>query len=58
MTNYTWPNIDKIAKLVQEAIDSWPQLDSDQYISGADLVDWFSDWRERAKAALKAEYHD
>jgi hypothetical protein len=39
------------AALVQEAIQAWPQFDTphDQ-VSGADLVEWFCAWRERAKA--------
>lgn len=40
--------------LIREAVEAWPQFDN-QYsdnISGADLVDWFGEWRERAKAVL------
>lgn len=28
--------------------------DSDLHVSGADLVDWFTAWREEAKAAIRA----
>ena len=40
-------------KLLGEAVDAWPQFDTphDQ-VSGADLVEWFAEWRERAKQCL------
>lgn len=39
--------------LLLEAIEAWPQLDTEhEQVSGADLVEWFQAWRERAKAAL------
>ena len=42
--------------VIQEAVRAWPQLDldpsqandSDLYISGADMLEWFSGWRQRA----------
>jgi hypothetical protein len=39
--------------ILTEAINAWPQFDtSDEEVSGADLVEWFSEWRERAKIVL------
>jgi hypothetical protein len=44
--------------LIQEAVQAWPQFDLDPsmpgttesecHVSGADLVEWFSEWRKRA----------
>lgn len=42
--------------IIQEAVRAWPQLDldpsqapdSDLYISGADMLEWFAEWRQRA----------
>jgi histidinol dehydrogenase len=44
-------------KVLTEAVQAWAdQFDgvdeTDLEVSGADLVDWFADWRDRAKAAL------
>lgn len=43
--------------LVVEATKVWPAefdapLDVDRYIWGADLINWFDNWRSRAKEAL------
>lgn len=44
--------------LIAQAVEAWPQFDRDGdgelNVSGADLVDWFGEWRERAKATLDA----
>lgn len=45
--------------LVVEATKVWPAEfdappDVDRTISGADLIDWFDNWRSRAKEALAA----
>jgi hypothetical protein len=42
------------APMLLEAIEQWPELDDpDMDLSGADLLDWFAQWRERAKEALR-----
>lgn len=41
--------------LLREAIDAWPQFDNDEEVSGADMVEWFADWRERAKLSLESK---
>lgn len=39
--------------LVREAIEAWGyQFDNEGEVNGGDLVDWFGDWRLRAKNAL------
>jgi len=41
-------------RLLREAIEAWPQFDTQhEEVSGADLVDWFYDFRQRAKAAVE-----
>jgi hypothetical protein len=44
--------------LLAQAVEEWPQFDRDGdgelNVSGADLVDWFGEWRERARALLDA----
>lgn len=36
------------------AIEAWPQFDSDDEVPGADLVDWFGQWRSTAKSVAQA----
>ena len=68
MTNRYEPPVLAPAKptaldLIREAIEAWPQYDGDGdgelHVSGADLVDWFGEWRERAKggAGMNARAH-
>ena len=38
--------------LLRQAINAWPQFDSDQDVSGADLAEWFALWRRKAKACV------
>lgn len=39
--------------LVSEAVAAWGEpFASDQHISGADLVEWFAEWLERARAVV------
>jgi hypothetical protein len=45
--------------LLREAVRAWPQFDapasaheSETYVSGADMVEWFAGWRARVKAEL------
>jgi hypothetical protein len=39
-------------RLLENAVHGWPEFDRDQEVSGADLVEWFAQWRAEAKAAL------
>lgn len=42
--------ISNAAAMLREAVDAWPQFDTDhEQVSGADLVEWFAAWRERAR---------
>jgi hypothetical protein len=48
-----------LAELLREAVGAWAEQfdgpqDVDLNISGSDLLEWFSEWRIRAKAALAA----
>ena len=48
-----------MAAVLQEALGAWsPQFDGDPQrdvsVSGADLMDWFAQWRLRARNALKS----
>lgn len=38
--------------LLSQAVSDWPQFESDEEVSGADLVDWFAQWRQGVKALL------
>lgn len=50
--------VDNISRLLAEAVNSWPQLDTDEEINGGDMVEWFSTWRDAAMRAIKAERPD
>lgn len=42
-----------MSELLAEAMQAWTeQFDDDSEISGADLLQWFSQWRVRARLAL------
>lgn len=42
------------APMLIEVIEQWPELDDpDMDLNGADLLDWFAQWRERVKDALQ-----
>jgi hypothetical protein len=41
-------------RLVRDAVEQWPQFDGDEEVGGADMVEWFCNWRERAKEILSA----
>jgi hypothetical protein len=48
-----------MASLLEEATQAWARQfdgvgDEDYSISGADMLDWFAQWRVRARAALDA----
>ncbi|NOG53198.1 MAG: hypothetical protein HND57_02525 [Planctomycetes bacterium] len=45
----------QMQRLLQEAIDRWPEFESDEQVNGADLVDWFSQWRARVKEMLASK---
>jgi tRNA A37 threonylcarbamoyladenosine biosynthesis protein TsaE len=44
---------DNTEELLREAINAWPQFDADEDVNGADLVEWFAEWRQRVLKALK-----
>jgi hypothetical protein len=40
--------------LLERAVDSWPEFDDeDEDVNGGDLVEWFSQWRDEVKDALR-----
>jgi len=41
--------------LLEYALDSWPQFDTDEPVNGGDLVDWFGEWRIHVKQCLGIE---
>jgi len=41
-----------MAELLSQALCDWPGFDGDEDVSGADLVDWFAQWRLRVRSAL------
>jgi hypothetical protein len=41
-----------ILRLLSQAVTDWPQFDGDEDVSGADLVDWFGQWRDNVKACM------
>jgi hypothetical protein len=48
---------DNLKKLLAEALGAWAsEFDNDEEVSGADLVDWFADWRLRLREELKNEH--
>ena len=42
----------RMAELLSQALCDWPQFDADEKVSGADLVDWFAQWRLCARRVL------
>ncbi len=46
------PADEQMRQLLQDAIDAWPQFDTDEPVNGGDLVEWFGEWREQAKKQL------
>jgi hypothetical protein len=63
---YELPYELRLQRVLQDAITAWPQLDLDPsqatdaelYINGADMIEWFSKWRQTAIAALKGQATD
>ncbi len=42
--------------LLVEAVDAWPEFDDpDEPVNGGDLVEWFGEWRKRAKKVIREE---
>ncbi len=39
-------------RLLEQAVDDWPQFDGEGEASGSALVDWFATWRAAVRAAL------
>ncbi len=46
------PEADQMHKLLKDAIDAWPQFETDTPVNGGDLVDWFAQWRLSVKACI------
>lgn len=42
----------RLIGLLAEPLADWPQFESNTPVPGADLVDWFADWRQRLKATI------
>jgi hypothetical protein len=44
-----------LAALIDEALTAWAdEFEGNLHISGADLVEWFGDWRQRMQTAINA----
>jgi hypothetical protein len=42
-----------LAALIDEAVSAWAgEFEGNLHISGADLVEWFGDWRQRMREAI------
>lgn len=53
--NAARPRIEQMPQmlgLLSQAVHDWPQFDSDDEVRGTDLVDWFGQWRDQARALL------
>lgn len=44
--------IPDMVQLLSETISKWPQFDTDEPVPGSEMVDWFSQWRERVKPCI------
>jgi hypothetical protein len=38
--------------LLNEAVERWPQFETDEHVPGADLVDWFGAWLDKVRPVL------
>lgn len=48
-----------VESVLREAVSFEAQaFDGDASVSGADLVEWFADWRCRARTAMRSSGHD
>jgi hypothetical protein len=45
--------VETVWNLARECLSAWPALDTDEPVSGADLVEWFAGIRERFRRALE-----
>jgi hypothetical protein len=45
-------NPELLRGLLEQAIHAWLQFDSDEPISGAELVEWFANWRRQVQQVL------
>ena len=53
--------LEVMRQLLQHArklVNRWPQFDKDAAVSGADLVEWFSEYREKTKTLLGGSMAD
>jgi len=41
-----------LLELTVAAVDAWPQFDTGAPVDGADLVEWFGEWRAKVNALL------
>jgi hypothetical protein len=53
----------QMATLLDEAVQAWAAQfdgpeDQDRSVSGADLMDWFAQWRLRARQVLRKVQHE
>lgn len=48
------PEVEAMRSHVLAAIDAWPQFDRDGDVNGVELVEWFGEWRRRARELLKS----
>ena len=39
-------------RMLEDALESWPQFDTGDPVNGGDLVDWFAQWRLYVKWCL------
>lgn len=47
------PAIETVWALARECVAAWPELDGDEPVSGADLVEWLAGMRDRLRRALQ-----
>lgn len=45
--------VESVWDLARECVVAWPALDSDEPVSGPDLVEWFAEMRQRFRRALQ-----
>lgn len=47
------PSEDTANTLLREAYERWPEFADQREVDGGDMVEWFAEWWERAKAVLE-----
>jgi hypothetical protein len=47
------PAVKSVWDLARECVVAWPQLDGDEPVSGADVVEWLAGMRDRLRRALQ-----